>query len=104
MNNIKFENELQKQIFTLLGKGKHDCRPSSYFLSILHISRRAFREEINCMRKQLPIVSRDTAPCGYFIAETEKELQEFIDSIQQDIRGYEKLRDRMISFVGDLHE
>lgn len=101
---MKQKTELQKSILSLLGNGKENIRQSSYFTGMLKINRRAFRAEINELRNDIPIVSRDTAPCGYYIAETSEELEEFIESLKHTVRGYQSLISIMEKHLENLDE
>ncbi len=92
MNNA---NTIKDRIKVLMGTGIESIKPCSYFTTTLHISRRHFRQELAELRKELPIVSRDTEPCGYYIAEDIESVEEFIHDLQSTIKGYQNLIDLM---------
>lgn len=88
MKDIK--QEYKKQIISIMGVGIQNIKEGSYFVEYLNIDRRTLKHYINELRKEFPIVSRNTKPCGYYIATKESEINEYINNLQSYIHGCEE--------------
>ena len=67
----------------------------------INVSFRELKRIITDLRKDYPIVAKETEGGGYWIAETEDDVIDFIRMIQRHQKGYEETIKTMNSFVAD---
>jgi len=67
----------------------------------LNVSFRELKRLITSLRKEYPIVAKETEGGGYWIAENEDDIINFIQMIQRRKQGYEETITTMSSFIAD---
>lgn len=88
-------SELQSHILGLIPRSK-DCAINLVDLQgYTRHSRREIKKAISELRKFYPICSRETCGGGYWIAEDENDIKEFIEMINRRTLGYISTMDCM---------
>lgn len=60
---------------------------------------RALKEIIEDLREDYPIVAQQTGRGGYWMAETQEEIIEFVEMIKARRRGYQKTEETMKKYI-----
>lgn len=83
--------ELHKEIIlSLIPETRAEAIPGKELARLTHLKSRAIKELITELRIEHPICSKETEGGGYWIAEDEKDIKEFIAMIGRRRDGYNK--------------
>lgn len=88
MENLSKQEMLKRQIISLMGEGIENIKTGDYFTKTLNISRRMFTDTLESVRLEIPVISRKTKPCGYYIATNKKEIMDYINELFLEVDGY----------------
>lgn len=84
------KNEVKEQILNLIPQGRKNAITSKELMSFTGLKFRELKEIIAELRILHPICSRETDGGGYWIAENEIDIKEFIAMIARRRDGYNK--------------
>ena len=96
-------NTLKEAVFnTISGKAtKNNPINAKDLCSEYQITFRELKQLITELRTDYPIVSKETNGGGYWLAENEQDIVEFINMIDRRRRGYEETIKMMQKFMAD---
>ena len=97
----KMEN-LKEMVLTFIPKRQSDAVPGRELTALTGLSLRKLKQVITELRKTHPICSRETDGGGYWMAENESDVREFIMMIARRRNGYTKTINRMQRHLDDM--
>lgn len=83
--------DIQEQVLNLIPKKREDAITSKELMNFTGLSFRHLKEIISELRIIYPICSRETNGGGYWLAEDERDIKEFISMISRRRDGYNKI-------------
>jgi hypothetical protein len=90
---------LKENLFNLLSKDFNERKTSKELCDTLFISFRELKELITELRIDVPICSIETNGGGYWIATSNREINEFVGMIESRKAGYQKTIDVMQNHI-----
>ena len=84
------KTDIQEQVLNLIPKKREDAITSKELMNFTGLSFRELKKIISELRITYPICSRETDGGGYWLAEDEKDIKEFISMISRRRDGYNK--------------
>lgn len=84
------KTDIQEQVLNLIPKKRKDAITSKELMNFTGLSFRSLKEIISELRIIYPICSRETDGGGYWLAEDERDIKEFISMISRRRDGYNK--------------
>ena len=95
------KTDIQEQVLNLIPKKREDAITSKELMSFTGLSFRQLKEIISELRIIYPICSRETDGGGYWLAEDERDIKEFISMISRRRDGYNKTIAIMENHIND---
>jgi len=95
------KTDIQEQVLNLIPKKREDAITSKELMSFTGLSFRHLKEIISELRIIYPICSRETDGGGYWLAEDERDIKEFISMISRRRDGYNKTIAIMENHIND---
>ena len=93
--------DIQEQVLNLIPKKREDAITSKELMNFTGLSFRHLKEIISELRIIYPICSRETNGGGYWLAEDERDIKEFISMISRRRDGYNKTIAIMENHIND---
>ncbi len=93
---------LKEMVLTFIPKRQSDAVPGRELRALTGLSLRKLKQVITELRKTHPICSKETDGGGYWIAENESDVREFIMMIARRRNGYTKTINRMQRHFDDM--
>jgi DNA-binding IscR family transcriptional regulator len=84
------KTDIQEQVLNLIPKKREDAITSKELMDFTGLSFRHLKQIISELRIIYPICSRETNGGGYWLAEDERDIKEFISMISRRRDGYDK--------------
>lgn len=84
------KTDMQEQVLNLIPKKREDAITSKELMDFTGLSFRHLKQIISELRIIYPICSRETNGGGYWLAEDERDIKEFISMISRRRDGYDK--------------
>lgn len=84
------KTDMQEQVLNLIPKKREDAITSKELMDFTGLSFRHLKQIISELRIIYPICSRETDGGGYWLAEDERDIKEFISMISRRRDGYDK--------------
>ena len=84
------KTDIQEQVLNLIPKKREDAITSKELMNFTGLSFRHLKQIISELRIIYPICSRETNGGGYWLAEDERDIKEFISMISRRRDGYNK--------------
>lgn len=82
------KTDIQEQVLNLIPKKREDAITSKELMNFTGLSFRHLKQIISELRIIYPICSRETDGGGYWLAEDERDIKEFISMISRRRDGY----------------
>lgn len=95
------KTDIQEQVLNLIPKKREDAITSKELMNFTGLSFRELKKIISELRITYPICSRETDGGGYWLAEDEKDIKEFISMISRRRDGYNKTIEVMQNHIGE---
>jgi DNA-binding IscR family transcriptional regulator len=95
------KTDIQEQVLNLIPKKREDAITSKELMNFTGLSFRHLKEIISELRIIYPICSRETDGGGYWLAEDERDIKEFISMISRRRDGYNKTIAIMKNHIND---
>lgn len=95
------KTDIQEQVLNLIPKKREDAITSKELMSFTGLSFSHLKEIISELRIIYPICSRETDGGGYWLAEDERDIKEFISMISRRRDGYNKTIAIMENHIND---
>lgn len=95
------KTDIQEQVLNLIPKKREDAITSKELMNFTGLSFRQLKEIISELRIIYPICSRETDGGGYWLAEDERDIKEFISMISRRRDGYNKTIAIMENHIND---
>lgn len=95
------KTSIQEQVLNLMPKKREDAITSKELMNFTGLSFRHLKEIISELRITYPICSRETDGGGYWLAEDERDIKEFISMISRRRDGYNKTIAIMENHIND---
>jgi DNA-binding IscR family transcriptional regulator len=95
------KTDIQEQVLNLIPKKREDAITSKELMSFTGLSFRHLKKIISELRIIYPICSRETDGGGYWLAEDERDIKEFISMISRRRDGYNKTIAIMENHIND---
>jgi DNA-binding IscR family transcriptional regulator len=95
------KTDIQEQVLNLIPKKREDAITSKKLMNFTGLSFRRLKEIISELRIIYPICSRETYGGGYWLAEDERDIKEFISMISRRRDGYNKTIEVMQNHIGE---
>ena len=93
---------LKSMVLELIPDKKAEAIQSRELQTLTGLSFRKLKEVITELRKEHPICSKETDGGGYWIAENESDIREFITMMAKRRNGYTKTINRMRKHLDDM--
>ena len=93
---------LKEMVLTFIPKRQSDAVPGRELTALTGLSLRKLKQVITELRKTHPICSKETDGGGYWVAENESDVREFIMMIARRRNGYTKTINRMQRHLDDM--
>lgn len=84
------KSEVKEQVLNLIPKKRENAITSKELMNFTGLPFRHLKEIISELRISYPICSRETDGGGYWIAEDEGDIKEFVSMISRRRDGYNK--------------
>ena len=97
MKNI----DMKERLLTLIPKDKNNAVTSRELTSLTGIKFRYLKSLITELRMEYPICSKETEGGGYWMAESDDDIKEFIKMIGRRRDGYNKTIEVMQNHIGE---
>jgi DNA-binding IscR family transcriptional regulator len=97
MKNI----DMKERLLDLIPNEKERAITSRELISLTGINFRQLKMLITELRMEYPICSKETEGGGYWIAESDKDIKEFINMISRRRDGYNKTIEVMQNHIGE---
>ena len=94
--------DLKSMVLELIPDKKAEAIQSKELRALTGLPLRKLKEVITELRKEHPICSKETDGGGYWIAENENDVREFIMMIAKRRNGYNKTISRMQRHLDDM--
>ena len=88
-------------ILNLIPSSKENAIKLSEIASYTGLAYRQIKEVISELRKSYPICSKETEGGGYWIAESSKDIVDFVYMIERRKKGYQLTIDTMKTHLSD---
>jgi len=95
------KTDIQEQVLNLIPKKRKDAITSKELMNFTGLSFRHLKQIISELRITYPICSRETDGGGYWLAEDERDIKEFISMISRRRDGYNKTIEVMQNHIGE---
>jgi len=95
------KTDIQEQVLNLIPKKREDAITSKELMNFTGLSFRELKKIISELRIVYPICSRETDGGGYWLAEDERDITEFISMISRRRDGYNKTIAIMENHIND---
>lgn len=95
------KTDIREQVLNLIPKKREDAITSKELMNFTGLSFRHLKEIISELRIIYPICSRETDGGGYWLAEDERDIKEFISMISRRRDGYNKTIAIMENHIND---
>ena len=95
------KTDIQEQVLNLIPKKREDAITSKELMNFTGLSFRHLKQIISELRIIYPICSRETDGGGYWLAEDERDVKEFISMISRRRDGYNKTIEVMQNHIGE---
>jgi len=95
------KTDIQEQVLNLIPKKREDAITSKELMNFTGLSFRELKKIISELRIIYPICSRETDGGGYWLAEDERDITEFISMISRRRDGYNKTIALMENHIND---
>ena len=95
------KTDIQEQVLNLIPKKREDAITSKELMNFTGLSFRELKKIISELRIVYPICSRETDGGGYWLAEDERDIKEFISMISRRRDGYNKTIEVMQNHIGE---
>ncbi len=95
------KTNIQEQVLNLIPKKREDAITSKKLMNFTGLSFRHLKEIISELRITYPICSKETDGGGYWLAEDERDIKEFISMISRRRDGYNKTIAIMENHIND---
>lgn len=95
------KTDIQERVLNLIPKKREDAITSKELMNFTGLSFRHLKEIISELRIIYPICSRETDGGGYWLAEDERDIKEFISMISRRRDGYNKTIAIMENHIND---
>jgi DNA-binding IscR family transcriptional regulator len=95
------KTDIQEQVLNLIPKKRKDAITSKELMNFTGLSFRHLKQIISELRIIYPICSRETDGGGYWLAEDERDIKEFISMISRRRDGYNKTIAIMENHIND---
>lgn len=95
------KTDIQEQVLNLIPKKREDAITSKELMNFTGLSFRELKKIISELRIVYPICSRETDGGGYWLAEDERDIKEFISMISRRRDGYNKTIAIMENHIND---
>ncbi len=92
---------IQEQVLNLIPKKREDAITSKKLMNFTGLSFRDLKQIISELRIIYPICSKETDGGGYWLAEDERDIKEFISMISRRRDGYDKTIAIMENHIND---
>lgn len=93
---------LKEVVLTLIPKRQSDAVTGRELVALTGLSLRKLKQVITELRKTHPICSKETDGGGYWMAENENDIREFMMMIARRRNGYDKTINRMQRHLDDM--
>ena len=93
---------LKSMVLELIPDKRAEAIQSKELQALTGLPLRKLKEVITELRKTYPICSKETDGGGYWIAESESDIREFITMIAKRRNGYTKTINRMRRHLDDV--
>lgn len=95
------KSELKELVLNLIPSNKYNAITLADLSSFTGYPYRTLKEIITELRKSYPICSKETDGGGYWIAENEEDIVEFVKMIERRKSGYQRTIDTMKTHLSD---
>jgi len=95
------KTDIQEQVLNLIPKKREDAITSKELMNFTGLSFRHLKEIISELRITYPICSKEIDGGGYWLAEDERDIKEFISMISRRRDGYNKTIAIMENHIND---
>ena len=95
------KTDIQEQVLNLIPKKRENAITSKELMNFTRLSFRHLKQIISELRIVYPICSRETDGGGYWLAEDERDIKEFISMISRRRDGYNKTIEVMQNHIGE---
>ena len=95
------KTNIQEQVLNLIPIKREDAITSKQLMNFTGLPFRHLKEIISELRIIYPICSRETDGGGYWLAEDERDIKEFISMISRRRDGYNKTIAIMENHIND---
>jgi DNA-binding IscR family transcriptional regulator len=95
------KTDIQEQVLNLIPKKREDAITSKELMNFTGLSFRHLKQIISELRMTYPICSKETDGGGYWLAEDERDIKEFISMISRRRDGYNKTIAIMENHIND---
>lgn len=96
------KTDIQEQVLNLIPKKREDAITSKELMNFTGLSFRHLKQIISELRITYPICSKETDGGGYWLAEDERDIKEFISMISRRRDGYNKTIAIMENHINDI--
>lgn len=93
---------LKSMVLELIPDKRMEAIQSKELQALTGLSLRKLKEVITELRKEYPICSKETDGGGYWMAENENDIREFIIMIAKRRNGYTQTINRMQRHLDDM--
>lgn len=93
---------LKSMVLELIPDKRMEAIQSKELQALTGLSLRKLKEVITELRKEYPICSKETDGGGYWMAENENDIREFIMMIAKRRNGYTQTINRMQRHLDDM--
>jgi DNA-binding IscR family transcriptional regulator len=95
------KTDIREQVLNLIPKKREDAITSKELMNFTGLPFRHLKKIISELRIIYPICSRETDGGGYWLAEDERDIKEFISMISRRRDGYNKTIAIMENHIND---
>ena len=88
--NREYFDLLKERVLSYIPKGKNNAIPQRELCFQTNLKPRELKVVITSLRKHHPICSKETSGGGYWIAENQNDVFEFIEMLKARRAGYNK--------------
>lgn len=96
---MKNKKDIADIVLELIPKEQINAKTSRELMSLTGLTYRNLKVIITDLRKQFPICSKETDGGGYWIAESNKDIENFILMIKKRRDGYNRTMKAMSRFL-----
>ncbi len=95
------KTDIREHVLNLIPKKREDAITSKELMNFTGLSFRHLKQIISELRMTYPICSKETDGGGYWLAEDERDIKEFISMISRRRDGYNKTIAIMENHIND---